>query len=286
MIPFYAKHVTYALESVLRNFSYPWRHSELAVMATYSVSCFSRVFKQVVGEPFKQFYVRKRMERALRILHRKPGISIADTAHLLGYKHWQNFSISFSDYYGYSPYAVKTGKANPVKRVMVENFKSTIRFEEIGMLPEKVVLYDRLYGSYQTDTIYAKFKEVYDYAINNGHTVTQFMGIRHDDPLFTDANNCIYDVCVAVNSPEKRWPKYLYNMKTVKDKHLYAIFLFEGYMDELEAAWNFISNYWVEESSYEHKISEWVEIFLPNEQDATNKKGKAKLFLPLEQMDS
>lgn len=280
MIPLHHKYITYAVEFIMSDLSHSWKHSELAIIAMLSTSCFSRRFKSIVGESFKSFYLRKKMEKAYRLLYYNPDMSVEEVAYKVGYKYHENFTLAFKACFGFSPYDVKSGKVKPQYRIMYKEMKHNIHFEEINLLPDQVVLYHKHYKGYQVDTLLSEFKDLYDFARKKDYPVNRFVGIRHDDPLITTDERCIYDACVTVDIPEKHYPNYPYNVKTVKKCH-YAIFQYEGLIEDLSPTWDYIVDVWLRKSDYTLKISPWIEIFPLKDQD---NQGivKGKLLLPVE----
>ena len=284
MIPLHHKFITYAVEFLISDLSHPWNHSELAIKAMLSVSCFSRYFKSVVGESFKSFYLRRKMEKAYRLLYYNPDMSVEEVAYKVAYKYHANFTLAFRACFGFSPYDVKSGKVKPQNRLIYKEMKHHIHFEGISLLPDQVVLYNKLYTGYQEDTLLSEFIKLHDFARLKNYTVNRFIGIRHDDPLITSDGRCIYDACVTVDTPEKYYPNYPYNMKTVKECH-YATFRYEGLMEDLLPTWNYIVDVWLGKSDYTLKICPWIEIFSLKDQD--NKEiVKGKLLLPVETIDN
>jgi two-component system response regulator YesN len=66
-----------------------------------SYSYLSRTFKEVTGEPFSDYVLRLRMERAKELLAK--GYKVYDAAEQVGYKHVNYFSKSFQKYWGVKP---------------------------------------------------------------------------------------------------------------------------------------------------------------------------------------
>lgn len=62
----------------------------------------SRVFKKQTGETFLQYVTRKKMEKAVELLH-DPNMRVYNVAQKLGYKTPRYFSKLFSNYSGYYP---------------------------------------------------------------------------------------------------------------------------------------------------------------------------------------
>ena len=73
-----------------------------AELVHFSVSYLREIFKDVTGESFNEYLIRKRMEKAGELL-RKTSMKIADIAERCGYDNQRYFSSSFKKFYGCTP---------------------------------------------------------------------------------------------------------------------------------------------------------------------------------------
>lgn len=74
---------------------------DISLEVGYSYAHISRLFKQVVGKPLRDYYIEKRFEKAVDFL--RSGMSGTEIATLLKYQSLHSFSKAFSKYYGLSP---------------------------------------------------------------------------------------------------------------------------------------------------------------------------------------
>lgn len=73
-----------------------------AKLVHFSVSYLREIFKDVTGESFNEYLIRKRMEKAGELL-RKTSMKVADIAEGCGYDNQRYFSSSFKKFYGCTP---------------------------------------------------------------------------------------------------------------------------------------------------------------------------------------
>lgn len=73
-----------------------------AELVHFSVSYLREIFKEVTGESFNEYLIRKRMEKAGELL-RKTSMKVADIAESCGYDNQRYFSSSFKKFYGCTP---------------------------------------------------------------------------------------------------------------------------------------------------------------------------------------
>ena len=271
--------ITRVIESIEENLGHHGSHEYLAGIAMFSKFYFSRIFKSVVGEPFYEYVGRIKMEKAYRMIHFNPSISIKDLARQHGYKSPSSFSAAFHNRYEISPIEAKATKEKPIKRFIDTTFKPNIRFESMRTLPHQFVLYKRIYTGYQSVTIQSAFRELYEFAMQNNFVVKEFIGILNDDPDFTGFDKCRYDVCLAINKPEKLPRDFQCNVKSLKNAE-YACFLFEGKIEEIQPAWDYIFQHWIDTSAYVPLVSPRIEIFLLSEESELASL-KVRFYLPV-----
>ena len=67
----------------------------------YSYSYIADLFSRNMGEPLKEYFTRRRFERAAQLL--EDGMSVTQIAEMLGYKSIHSFSRAFTKRFGVSP---------------------------------------------------------------------------------------------------------------------------------------------------------------------------------------
>jgi two-component system, response regulator YesN len=75
---------------------------EVADVLGLNPSYFSQLFKQTTGETFIQYRIRRRMEKAKKLLE-NPSYRITDISYEIGYADHPHFTKTFKKYTGYSP---------------------------------------------------------------------------------------------------------------------------------------------------------------------------------------
>lgn len=75
---------------------------DAAELVHFSVSYLREIFKDVTGESFNEYLIRKRMEKAGELL-RNTSMKIVDIAEQCGYDNQRYFSSSFKKFYGCTP---------------------------------------------------------------------------------------------------------------------------------------------------------------------------------------
>lgn len=68
----------------------------------FSVSYLRQIFKEVTGENFNEYLIRKRMEKAGKLLQ-NTSMKISDIAESCGYDNQRYFASSFKKFYGCTP---------------------------------------------------------------------------------------------------------------------------------------------------------------------------------------
>ena len=68
----------------------------------FSVSYLRQIFKEITGESFNEFLIRKRMEKAGEYLQ-NTSMKIQDIAERCGYENQRYFASSFKKFYGCTP---------------------------------------------------------------------------------------------------------------------------------------------------------------------------------------
>jgi AraC family transcriptional regulator len=87
----YTRRINKALEFIHQNLDQPIRLDDVAGASCFSAFHFHRIFHALVGETVNDYVSRKRMERAVSRLVRKPGLSVTDVAVAGGFSSSANF---------------------------------------------------------------------------------------------------------------------------------------------------------------------------------------------------
>ncbi len=243
----------------------------LAEEAHMSSHHFHRIFTGMLGESVKTYVRRLRMERAaLRLTHGKQPVT--EIAFDAGYETMEAFSRAFKRMFEMSPtnYRGNSRKRVPgfVLKPNTEIRKPTgekimdVRIEE---LPLQRVAFARHVGQY-ADCHHA-WEKICSWAGARGllNDSTLFLGICHDDPEVTAAENIRYDACVTLD--QKVAPEGDIGIQEIWGG-AYAIATHKGPFDTLQDSYNWLCGHWLPSNGKEIKSAPSVEIYL-NDPDTT-----------------
>lgn len=253
--------------------------AELANKAMYSKYHFHRVFKILVGETLNAFVKRVKMERAHLHIHQNTTATISDHSVRFGYSSLANFSRDFRDYYGYSPSEAKANIDLPFKHAAITLDHPCISFIGERQVPTQMVIYKKVITGYQPQIILASYIELYQYITTKNYTIKQLVGLAHDNPEYTPANKCKYDVCIAISGKKMNLTNSCYSYKELKGGR-YVIFDFVGERRHIISAWDYILKKWMINSRYRIDDRPYMNIFLQTEITKTTV-VKANLCLPI-----
>jgi len=238
--------------------------AELAEVAMFSKYHFHRIFKTVTGENLNEFIKRMRMIKAYRFLQVDKTIEIKDLAIKVGYNSTANFSRDFKEFHGISPsQARQSDKVLEERVINIKNIELDITYKGIENLPEKYVLFKKITSGYDNELIPQTSNELYKLAIDYQFKIEQFIGVGYDDPDYTPADKCKYDICIAVNPNDlpKRIPcdsKIIYGGK-------FAVFNYQGHKNNIANAWDYMFKEWLLNSHYLPDDRPHLEMYLYSE---------------------
>lgn len=216
----------------------------------YSKFYFSRSFKAVTGESVYEFIKRLKMDQSAINIKLDRNKSITDIGMDYGYSS-SNYSTVFQKHHNVSPSEFRkslevTGMANPFYPEGHSHFDSFDGYHskiKIQELPDFVAIYERLIGSYvELKNKWYEFLDKYkDYITPNTLMVERF----YDDPAITSLNRCICDICITT---EAAYP--MENITTVKGGK-FAVYCFEGKIEDIFCTIQGIFSVWLPNSGYE-----------------------------------
>lgn len=239
---------------------------EIADYCCFSKYYFNRIFKSIVKESVYSFTKRMKLENAafkLRTNIRKPITEIALEA---GYSP-SNFATVFKEYFGSSASDFRINNSVPVKDSYTDIFEhiSGMKKQEdfykridscitIKHLPKMLLEYERFMGNYcDLDKAWDKFCT----HVSERHLInkdSKLIGISYDDPLITDENKCMYDMCVTVSGSKSISVHKI-------EGGLYACYDYYDKIENLGMAYNEIFALWLPYSSYSIDNRSPIEIY-------------------------
>ncbi len=253
----------------------------LSELSYYSEFHFHRVFRSYVGESVYGYRKRLLLERAVKQLLYSEN-AITQIAFDCGYDNQASFNKAFKNQYGYTPSQVRNDRVaiQPHTFTMISDDKKHMK-PTIKNIDDINVICAREVGSYEVAAPKA-WGRVMRYGYSNRLMAKHIrsIGITHDDPQVTDANQIRYDACLDLDTPitpEDNLTKHVIAGGS------YAVFLHKGPYEGLQETYSAIFNHWLPESEYELKREEpCFEIYLNRDPRKTKPENlKTEIYVPL-----
>jgi len=241
--------INHAIDYILQHINEELSVDDVADYCHFSKYYFSRMFKEETGESVYAFMRRLKLEQSAFRLKIEPARTVTDIACEFGYSA-SNYSWMFR----------KQAQTNPVnfrrnilqktlqhpfmhRDVQTEAFEECSRKIEIKDLPDYFVLYERRIGSYHDlSRQWGDFIEKYrDFVTDK----TLFFERTYDDPVITDMDGCLYDICMSVDRSAP-----LENTCTIEGGKC-AVYPYKGLGKHIYAAYQTIFTIWLPRTKYE-----------------------------------
>lgn len=244
------KVVNKAIDYIIDNLDMEINVEDVAAYCNFSKFYFNRVFRSETGESIYSFIKRLRLEKSAIRLGTDKNRSITDIGLDHGYSS-SNYSSAFKKHHNISPIEFRRLKSHnkldqihpfynvDVKYKSYEYYNSKITVKD---LPDLNVLFKRYIGNYRN------MKDHWHDFINNyihlANDNSLFIEVSYDDPVITDIDRCIYDICMTIENND------LENTKILKGGK-FAIYSFSGSVTEIFEAFKGIFNIWLPQCTYE-----------------------------------
>jgi len=253
---------------------------DVADYCHFSKYYFSRVFKAETGESIYAFIKRLKMDQSAVSLKVEKDKSITEIGFDYGYSP-SNYSTAFKLHHSKSPAEFRKGMnttdvVHPFYPDKHARFQSFEEYEQ-QMLIQEIngfeVIYERHIGNYmELEKNWSNFIEKYkDYFKEDTFLIER----SYDDPSITGLEKCLYDICMTV---DKRCS--LDNVTTIQGGK-YAIYTFDGKIQDIFCAFQGIFNSWLPRSRYE--IDERYCLGIYKSLDIENKQVVMDLCIPIKQ---
>ncbi|KAA6306259.1 DNA gyrase inhibitor, partial [termite gut metagenome] len=103
--------------------------------------------------------------------------------------------------------------------------------------------------------------------------------IYHDDPKVTEADKLRTDICLVL--PKKAEPKGEIGVKTIEGGK-YAMFLYQGSYEHLDAVYDTIYVKWLPESGQKLRNYPCFEKYINHPTNTAPEKLKTEIYIPIE----
>lgn len=282
----YLMSINQAINYIYQNLDKSLTVEEIAAQCCFSKYYFNRVFKLTVGQNIYSFIKRIKLESAafkLRAAKSRPITTIAIES---GYSP-SNFASAFKEYFGVSASVYRKTNDVPSKdsfATVTEHIRNLKKdehaFEDISAkiqikrIAGMNLMYKRVICNYTKD-----LKEAWHLFCEEMETKSLldkdylFVGISYDDPLITNEDHCLYDMCIVVDKPTSA------NVHRIPAGR-YACYNFYDKLDTFILAFNEIISLWLPYCPYKLDNRPMLEIY----QSAIDAQGniQAQICIPLQ----
>ena len=251
----------------------------LAKVSNFSPFYFHRIMKAFLGEPIGTFIVRTRTEAAARLL-RYSDIPIADIAYRIGYSSPSSLSKVFRQFYGISPLEYRNNKNFVIMKPAIIRPELELK-SEIKNVPARNVIYIRLSGDYKLNDYGGTWGRLWQFVKEQNLPIGDFnpLCIYHDDPKVTPAEKLRTDVCMVM--PVQVAPKGDVGFKTLPAGR-YAIFLYKGSYDNLQAVYDTIYGKYLPEMECTLRDEDSAERYLNDPCKTAPEELLTEIYIPVE----
>jgi AraC family transcriptional regulator len=261
---------------------------EAAGVAAFSAFHFHRVFRGLVGEPFKEHVRRLRLERAAQRLKHldKPVTGLALDA---GFETHEAFTRAFKAMFGTSPSDYRAAHKPAPESPSGTHFEETSGYHppdygeplrvEVKELPALRIVFLRHVGPY--GEVGATWGRLCAWAGPRGllGPRTRMLGISYDDPDVTPPDKLRYEAAITTDRPVE--PEGEIGVRELPGgKH--ALVTHKGPYQDLSKTYQRLCGDWLPKSGYEPRNTPAIEDYL-NPPDTTKPEDLLTLIhLPLE----
>ncbi len=251
----------------------------LAGVACLSPHHFHRIFRAMVGEPLGQYVQRVRLETAVVQLQTSDR-SVLEVALDAGYESAAAFARAFEQRFGVPPSQCRREHRFElqVRAARFRQMNTTMITPEIRTRPDTRVAFVRHTGPYHE--VGAAWGQVCEFAARQGllGPRSQYLGISHDDPRITAAEQLRYDACVTLDREVA--PAGAVGVQTVPGGR-YAVFLHCGPHEKLMSTYDAIFGDWLPRSGEALRDQSGFELYLHTPETAAPADLRTEIWLPL-----
>jgi len=244
------KLVNQSIDYIMRHLDEEISIEDVADHCYFSKYYFSRVFKEKTGESIYAFIKRLKLEQSAIRLKIEKDKSITDIGSDYGYSP-SNYCSAFKKHHNISPAKFRkdmntTCVPHPFYKDKLARFQSFEEYNKhilIQELDDFLVIYERHIGNYiELGKNWYDFTEKYKEYLNEE---TLLIEKSYHDPSITNVDKCLYDICMTVDKNCS-----LDNITTIQGGK-FAVYRFNGLIQDIFVAFQGIFNIWLTYSGYE-----------------------------------
>jgi len=244
------KLVNQSIDYIMRHLDEEISIEDVADHCYFSKYYFSRVFKEKTGESIYAFIKRLKLEQSAVRLKIEKDKSITDIGSDYGYSP-SNYCSAFKKHHNISPAKFRkdmntTCVPHPFYKDKLARFQSFEEYNKhilIQELDDFLVIYERHIGNYiELGKNWYDFTEKYKEYLNEE---TLLIEKSYHDPSITNVDKCLYDICMTVDKNCS-----LDNITTIQGGK-FAVYRFNGLIQDIFVAFQGIFNIWLTYSGYE-----------------------------------
>lgn len=223
---------------------------DIAEHCHFSKFYFNRLFKSIVGESVYAFIKRLRIEKSAFRIKYEFDKTITEIGAQYGYSS-SNYSTVFKKHYGQSPARFKKNiRGSKVichsdiyyADLTDKTFDYYNQNMKLVELDDFEVIYQRFIGDYHNNFDYwAEFEQRYAHYIVED---SWCLDISCDDPIMTEENRCITDICITSTKPFGNDC-----MTMIIEGGYYMVYAFEGPPTKIFETFQGLFSIWMIKSS-------------------------------------
>lgn len=244
------KTINESIDYIMQHFDENISVEDVAAHFHFSKYYFCRMFKEITGESIYAFIKRLKMDQSAIDIKLEKNKMITEIGLDYGYSS-SNYSSAFKEHHHISPAEFRksvdvTSVFNPFFPQEQENFRTFNDYDiniTIQEMEDVFVIYERFIGNYiELKEKWFDFMNLHKTSINKNTIIIEKF---YHDPMITQLNQCICDLCITVNEFME-----MDNISTIKGGK-FAVYRFEGEIQDIFRVLQGIFTIWLPNSGYE-----------------------------------
>lgn len=276
---------------------------EIAKQAYLSPFHFHRIFTAIVGETLHSFIIRKKIEKAARLLLHKPNeFTITEIGEAVGFNSLTSFSRAFKKFYGLAPKTFrqntpsrfskicktesKNGIVNTELQQYIYNFKTHLNFIEMNAKKIEVTTVEAITVAYVShignpEKLEQSFDILLKWAYPNNlfNEKTKVITVYHDSPKITAISKLRMSACISLSEDNITIPRDINTTEIIGGRHVIA--RYEISPHQFENAWE-ATFVWLFDKGFKVKDNPPFEIYHNDFRAHPEQKVLVDLHIPVE----